>query len=91
MSAAEEAQQTCSRCGCAGPLHREDEVVRGCQLARLRTRVAELEDTIRLSVADEAVGRSYGRNALAVAVSAEIHGRRGQEWNGAEVTGLDGI
>jgi len=37
MSAAQEAQVKCSRCGCAGPLHREDEVVRGCQLAELRT------------------------------------------------------
>ena len=39
MSAAEEAQHTCSQCGCAGPLHREDEVVRGCQLAELRTKI----------------------------------------------------
>ena len=37
MTAAQEAERTCSRCGCAGPLHREDEVVRGCQLAELRT------------------------------------------------------
>jgi hypothetical protein len=26
----------CSRCGCVGALHREDEIVRGCQLAQLR-------------------------------------------------------
>jgi hypothetical protein len=44
MSAAEESTSSiCSRRGCAGPLHREDEVERGCQLAEMRTRIAELE------------------------------------------------
>jgi len=37
MTAAQQAQHTCSRCGCSGLLHREDEVERGCQLAELRT------------------------------------------------------
>lgn len=41
MSAAEEAQVVCSRCGFAGPLHREDEVVRGCQLAQLRDAILD--------------------------------------------------
>jgi hypothetical protein len=43
MSALQESTPTCSRCGCAGPLHREDEVERGCQLAELRTRILKLE------------------------------------------------
>ena len=46
MSAAQEAKQTCSRCGCAGPLHREDEVEVGCQLAELRTRILKLEEMV---------------------------------------------
>jgi hypothetical protein len=37
MTAAEEDQVRCSRCGCDGYLHREDEVVHGCQLAELRS------------------------------------------------------
>jgi len=43
MTAAQEAQRTCSRCGCEGPLHREGEVEVGCQLAELRTRLAAAE------------------------------------------------
>lgn len=46
MTAAQESQQTCSRCGCAGPLHREQEVVRGCQIAQLRTALSAAQAVV---------------------------------------------
>jgi hypothetical protein len=49
MTAAQEALQACSRCGCLGYLHREDEVERGCQLAELRTAFA-----LAIAVVDQA-------------------------------------
>ena len=60
-----------------------------CEVEALRERVKELEDTILLRAADEAIHRSYGRNAHAIHVSDEIGSRRGKEWNGAVVEGLD--
>ena len=54
MTAAQEAMKTCSRCGCAGPLHREDEVERGCQLAVLRTALSEAADVLEAAAANAA-------------------------------------
>ena len=52
---------------------------------RLKARVSELEDHIRLREADDDIARSYGRNTDAVRIAKEIRDRRGEEWEGAEV------
>ncbi len=57
----------------------------------LRARVSELEDTIILDKCDDAIARSVGRNTYAVEVAAAIRARRGDEWNGAEVKGMERI
>ena len=82
MSAAQEAKQTCSRCGCAGPLHREDEVEVGCQLAELRTRILKLEDALSDSapyVHDRACWEKWERvdldDAAREAIEAALRGR----------------
>ena len=46
----------------------------------LAARVAELEDHIRLGIAEDRISSSYGRDTEAVAVEAEIVARRGHDW-----------
>ena len=42
--------------------------------------VEELEDHIRLGIAEDRIDSSYGRDTEAVAVEAEIVARRGHDW-----------
>lgn len=55
------------------------------RIRRLRERVSELEDTLRLYLADAHIDTSYGRDSQAVRIASEIRARRGEDWLGAVV------
>jgi hypothetical protein len=57
----------------------------------LLARIKELEDTILLRKAEDAVYSSSGRNDYAAGIVREIASRRGEDWNGAEIEGLNRI
>lgn len=56
-----------------------------CTIVNLAARVSELEDTIRLRSVEADISFSYGRNAEAGRIEAEIRSRRGDDWPGATV------
>lgn len=66
----EEEDGSCSRCGCVSALHREDEVVRSCQLARLRTQVLILTGQLldARSVLDDFVSHGAPRQHMPAVV-----------------------
>jgi hypothetical protein len=63
-----------------GRMEARDEAL--VEMTRLRERVRELEDSIRLDDAERDVAMSYGRNKEAEAIAQEIRSRRGEEWPG---------
>lgn len=57
-------------------------------IAWLIGRVRELEDAIRLEIANNHVYRSFGRDSDAVATENEIIARRGENWRGTSLSGI---
>lgn len=55
------------------------------EIAALRERVSELEDTIRLWIAEGYIATSYGRDTDSVEAAERVYARRGKDWQGASV------
>jgi hypothetical protein len=79
---------TCTR---EHPLWDEDGPRLLATVLKWRARVKELEDHVTLNECDDAIARSFGRNIYACTVADEIRSRRGQEWSGARVDGMERI